>query len=49
MSPKGDKPLKRTQNSEQTSRDIFLIQVVLSAHLADVDNDTRDSGELAHH
>lgn len=48
-----DKPLKGTQNSEQTSWQVFLVQVVLSTHdkthLTDVDNDARDSLELAHH
>ena len=46
---KKDKPLKGTQNSEQTSWQIFFVQVVLSTHLTDVDNDARDSGQLAHH
>ena len=44
-----DEPLKRTQNSPQTSWQFFFGQVMPFAQLADVDNDLRDSSELAHH
>ena len=44
-----DEPLKRIQNGLQTGRQIFLTQVMIFAHVADIDNDARDSGEFVHH
>ena len=43
------KPLKRSQNGAQAIREITLVQVILLAGLADIDNNVCDSGELAHH
>ena len=41
-----DEPLKRIQNIPQTSRQIFLAQVML---FTQIDNDPRDSGQFVHH
>ncbi len=43
-----DEPLKGTQNSPQTSWQIFLAQAMIFAQLADIDNDPRDSGKFVH-
>ena len=41
-----DEPLKRIQNRSQTSRQIFLVQVIL---FTQIDNDLCDSSEFVHH
>ena len=44
-----DELLKRSQNCSQTSRQIFLSQVMSFAQLSDTDNDPRNSGQFIHH
>ena len=41
------KPLKRTQNGAQAIREIFLVQPILLAGLANIDNNVCNSGNLA--
>jgi hypothetical protein len=42
-------PLKRTQDGAQAIREISLVQTILLAGLANIDDNVCDSGKLAHH